>query len=147
MSEFRGKSGFFAWLRKYQPSMYAHVQKQAGTARFAGFGLVADAPGVTTPAGDNTTSSSWSDTIKNLITTASQAYLTKEQVDAQKRILDMQMDRVKNGLPLLDIDPQAFGVPSVNVGVSGDTKKTLLYIGGGLALVFLLSQMLRPSRR
>lgn len=129
-----GAQGFLDWLKKYQPALFEKVKGQIPAGAVSGLGIDA-LTGSTASASTTTATPGWSDTIKNLLTAASQAYLTKQQLDAQQQILNMQLDRAKNGLSPLDIDPSKMGIPSVNVGVSGDTKKWLTYAGIGAALL------------
>lgn len=128
-----GARGFVDWIKLRQPYLYRRVGRSL--ERIATQHLGDDA---TPPA-------TWSDTLKNLVTVAGQALLTKSQLDSQQKILDLQLDRAKSGLPPLDIDPQTFGIagPQVTVGIAPDTKKMLM-IGGGLFIVaFLLPKLLR----
>jgi len=101
--------------------------------------LTEDSSGASTSG----TTPSWLDTIKNLITSAGQAYLTKTQVDAQKKILDIQLGRAQAGLAPLNINPTTYGLPAptVNFGVSSDTQKVLMYGLLGLGGVFVAAKI------
>jgi hypothetical protein len=135
-----GAKGFLQWLQKAQPWLYAKVKGKVPSF-VGGLGLTAE----TAQTGSASATSSWSDTLKNLLTGASAAYLTKTQLDAQKKILDMQLTRAQQGLSPLDIDPSLYGLsgPSVNVGLTGDTQKLLMYGGLGLLGFFLLSRFMK----
>lgn len=131
-----GAAGFIAWLERYQPDLLRIARPRALGAQLAGLGQ--DIAAGTT---SSTTGGTMLDVLKNAVTIASQAYLTKTQLDAQKRILDLQVARAQQGLPPLDIDPGAYGVPRVSVGVTDDTKKFLMYGGIGLGLLLLFNMM------
>lgn len=144
---------YMKWLKAKQPYFYdIIISKYPQAKTLQGLGLSA-ATGtdiaITGEKSDNAVSASWLDTIKNVISVASQAYLTKEQIDAQKKLTNMQLDRVSQGLPLLDIDPTSVGLPgpSVRFGMTSDTKTMLMYGVGGLAALFLLSQFFGGRRR
>lgn len=55
----------------------------------------------------------------------------------QGQILQVQMDRAKQGLPPLDASQFGIGV-NANVGLSADTKQLLTYAGIGVAIMFLM---------
>lgn len=128
-----GARGFVDWIKLRQPYLYSRVRRSL--ERIAAQTLGDDA----TPA------SSWSDTLKNLVTVAGQAFLTKSQLDSQQKILDLQLSRAKAGLAPLDIDPATFGIagPQVTLGISSDTKKLLMMGGAVFAAVILLPKLLR----
>jgi hypothetical protein len=75
----------------------------------------------------------------------SQAYLTNEQMKAQKKVLDMQLARAQAGLPPLDIDMRQYGLtgPSVGVGIESNTLKYLGWGAAALAAVYLLPKFLK----
>jgi hypothetical protein len=58
----------------------------------------------------------------------------------QKQILDIQAERARQGLPPLPASAYAAGV---QVGLSPDTQKLILYAALGLGAVFLLSRHAR----
>lgn len=133
-----GTKGFLLWLKQCQPYLYKRIEKQLPKDAVASLGDVqlstvgVDTSLVNAPA--VSTSSSVSDFLQNLLMGAGQVILTKEQLDGQKKILDLQLDRARAGLPPLNIDPTQYGLPAPNVklGVDADTKK-LLVIGGSIA--------------
>jgi hypothetical protein len=131
-----GIEGLVEWLRKYQPALLARVGPKLQQMQLSGLGLVDDA----------STTSTFADTLKQLLTTGASVYLTKTQLDAQKRIIDLQVARAQQGLPPLDIDPTTAGVPNFSVGVSKDTKTLALWLGGGLAAVILVSSLMGSRR-
>lgn len=143
---------YLRWLKTAQPYFYkVIVKKYPDAQQLEGLGLTADpGSGVTIEQGksDSAVTSTWADTFKNLITVAGQAYLTKEQMDAQKKLTDIQLSRVQQGLAPLNIDPTTMGLPgaSVNFGVSTDTKKWLMYGGIGAGLLFLFHSMFGGRR-
>lgn len=133
--------GFLDWLQAHENKLYNAIQGKI-PGNLAGLGLTApDATNAST-ATEAPASSTWNDTIKNLLNTAAQGYLAKSQVDTIKQINDLQLQRARNGQSPLNINPSDYGIsPTVNFGISSNTQK-LLMIGGGLALaVYLLSQV------
>ena len=140
----RGMRGFFLWLRQTQPALHAKaVGRIESQGALAGLGL-------TTPTDVTSTegpvSSSVADKIKDVLLGLSSAYLGVQQVNAQKKLLDVQLQRAQQGLAPLNINPADYGVtgPTMNVGLTGDTQKMLMY--GGLALVAVIVLM-RVSKR
>ncbi len=85
------------------------------------------------------------DKIKEIVLGASQAYLTYEQMQAQKKVMNTQLARLQAGLPALDIDMEKYGLvgPSVSVGLSPTTRSLLVWGGGALAAVYLLPKLLK----
>lgn len=144
---------YVKWLKEKQPYFYKIlVKKYPQASQLSGMGLVGPENSGVTVTEERTNSSvtaSWADTIKNLIGVASQAYLTKEQIDAQKKLTQMQLDRVAQGLSPLNIDPTTMGLPgpSVNFGLTGDTKKLVTWGAVGLGLLFAFHTLFgRKSR-
>lgn len=143
---------YMRWLKTAQPYFYKIVvDKYPSAKQLEGLGLTAE-PGSDVSIEQSKTESavnaSWSDTIKNLLTTASQVYLTKEQIDAQKKLNDIQLDRVARGLSPLNIDPTTMGLPgpTVSFGMSADTKKMLTYGGIAAAALFLFHSLMGRKR-
>jgi len=88
------------------------------------------APGLTDIVASNRSpGESWTDTLQRLLPILATTY-------QQKQLLDVQVERARNGQPPLDASMYA---PGVQVGLSADTTKTLMMLGGAalLALVFL----------
>lgn len=138
-----GAAGFLQWLQRYQPQLYAQIKGQL-PKNMAGFGEVA----TTSAASTQGASPSWLQTVQNIIGAAGQAWLTKQQVDAQKDILRMQLDRAASGLAPLDIDPSKYGLPGANVslGLTPDIKKMLMYGGIGIVALIFLPKILHAGR-
>lgn len=72
----------------------------------------------------------WYDTLARALPMVAATY-------QQKQILGVQMDRAKAGLPPLDMSQYAAGV---NIGLSPDTSKLILYAALGIGAMFLLSR-------
>ena len=74
----------------------------------------------------------------------SQAYLTYEQMRAQKKVMDAQLARAQAGLPPLDLNMEQYGLtgPQVSVGLSPTTRTLLIAGAAGLGLVYLLPKLL-----
>ena len=82
--------------------------------------------------------------VKDLLVGVSSAYLTYEQLAAQKKVLYYQLERARAGLPPAAIDMEQYGLtgPRVSVGLSPQTKTLLIYGGVGLAAVYLLPKLI-----
>jgi hypothetical protein len=129
--------------------------------RFGGFGddanlvtIGIDQPQISTDvqAAINATDSapatpSWLDSIGTAIQAAGQAYLTKTQVDAASQIFQTNLTRAQQGLPPIPTNPTAYGLPAptVNFGLASSATTPLLLIGGGIALIILLSSLSKKS--
>jgi len=74
---------------------------------------------------------SWMDSITRLLPVLASTY-------QQKQLLAVQVERAKAGLPPLDVSQYAAGV---NVGISPDTQKLIMY--GGVALLAVVWMMSR----
>ena len=142
-----GTRGFLQWLKTNQPAVYAKARpalaKQAG-GMLSGLGLTDPA----TTAAQTPAPASWTDSLKDIVMAASQAYLSREQIKAQGKILDTQIARAQANLPPLDIDLERYGIqaPQVQVGVASGTLKTAGLILGGLGLIYFLGQFVRGRR-
>lgn len=133
----RGTKGALEYIRRAFPREFAHIQSELrATGQLRGLGAV----GLTVAATETPPSRSLVDTIKELAQVAGQVYLTREQMQAQQQILNVQLQRAQQGLPPLAIDPTQYGIPQPSVGISLDdgTKKMLLYGGIGLAVALML---------
>lgn len=123
--------------------------------RFGGFGddanlvtVGVDVPPVSdsvTAAVNSTDSSaadpSWLASIGKAITTAGQAYLTVQQNRDQQAIFQTNLTRAQQGLPPIPTNPTAYGLPAptLNFGLASGTQSVILWVAGGLGLLFLLS--------
>jgi hypothetical protein len=67
------------------------------------------------------------------ISAISRAMTTVAMADYQRRLLNAQLDRARQGLPPLNASEYA---PAINVGLSPQTRHLLIY--GGIALVAVL---------
>jgi hypothetical protein len=138
----RGLRGFFAWLGMTQPNIgRAVLIKLRHPVKLGDLGI-ASPEQVTTAQGP--VAPSTADKIKDLVLGVSQAYLTYEQMQAQKKVMALQLERARAGLAPLDINMEQYGLtgPSVSVGLSPGTKQLLIYGGGALAAVYLLPKLL-----
>ena len=139
-----GMKGFLAWMAREQPMLHERLLTRIQSGTLGDMGSTA-------PVNTESTqpvSSSLADTIKNTIMALSQGYLTYEQTKAQSKVLDLQLQRAKAGLPPLDINSESFGVgPSVSVGLSPSTKRLLMWGGIGLGAVILLPRLIGSRRR
>jgi hypothetical protein len=140
-----GMQGFLLWMKDRQPYLYARVSKKIPAPQLAGLG---GADPLITTASTAPASSSTLDIIKNIVLGAGQIFLTKEQLKAQQKIVDLQLERVRAGLPPADIDPTQYGLPSpgFKVGLDPDAKQLLMW-GAGLTGVGFLAYLLLGRRR
>lgn len=148
-----GTRGFLQYLKTRQPRVYHDLQMKLHSKRVT-LGdldtLASTVPtlDIATTAPPNATPPTLADTFKGIITDGAQAYLTKIQLDMQKKLMDLQLERARRGLPPQDIDPSAYGLaPTARVGLTSDTTKLLMYGGLGLLAVLLVGPMLRGARR
>jgi hypothetical protein len=142
-----GMRGFWAWARVNNPRLYAAgLPAMRSRTAMAGLGITGTAAVAATTA-DNTgpTPVPIIDKIKEILMGVSQAYLTTEQMKAQKKVLDLQLQRAQAGLPPLDINMQQYGLtgPSVGVGIESNTLKFLGWGAAALAAVYLLPKFLK----
>lgn len=79
---------------------------------------------------------SWVDTAQRLLT----AIVVTDQ---QRQMLNIQLARAKQGLPPLSNADYGLGV---SVGVNSDTSKMVMYVGAGLALAYLVGQLISSRR-
>jgi hypothetical protein len=142
-----GMRGFWAWARVNNPRLYAAgLPAIRQRTAMAGLGITGTAAEAAVSA-DNVgvTSPSIIDKVKEILMGVSQAYLTNEQMKAQKKVLDMQLARAQAGLPPLDINMQQYGLtgPSVGVGIESNTMKMLGWGAAALAAVYLIPKFLK----
>lgn len=139
--------GFLDWLQSFSPDFY-NVVANAGLAEpaavvesgaiapksgLSGMGEFENTPGVMEDvswgAGDAV--SEWGDRISKL---AAQ-YM---QFDTQKRILDLNIKRAEQGLPPVDSGTLA---PSVNFGLTSDTRQMMFWAIGGIVAIGIIMAM------
>lgn len=144
-----GTKGFLEWLKEKQPRIYRAAMPKLTTQvqRLGGLGLSIPGsdPVATAPSGS--TSSTLATNIKEILMAASQAYLTREQMQAQEKLFNLQLSRAQQGLAPLDIDISKYGVaaPSVSVGIAGDTQKMLLWGAAIIAGILIIPRLLRRA--
>lgn len=92
---------------------------------------------------------SWLSSVSNALQLAGQAYLTKTQVDASQQIFNNNLQRAQLGLPMLPTNPTAYGLPAptVQFGLTSGTLTPLLWVAGGLGVIFLLTSMSKGRKR
>lgn len=142
-----GQKGFFEWVQKRMPRLYADIRREFGDAnQLHGLGLTTPDP--VTMATTAPMTQTLSQTITDIANVAAQAYLTKQQIDAQNKILKINLQRAQQGLTPLDLNPATYGLPqpSFGVGLTEDTKKMLMWGALGVGGLWVLG-MLKPSRR
>lgn len=158
-----GAKGYLVWLAQNQPIIYSNIREKLRRQlpqNLSGFGVVdasllnfgvpesiASDPIINSaPTG---ASSAWADALKNILNAGAVIYTTKTQIDAQKKLNDMQLERIRQGLPPLNIDPAALGLAtaSASVGLTPNTQKFLMW--GGVAVIgaWVFSSMFGGRRR
>jgi hypothetical protein len=93
--------------------------------------------------GDDTAAapSSWVSDITNALTQIAPAAL---QTVSQQKLISANLDRAKLGLPPLDISTVT---PGMNIGLSSDTQKFLMYAGGAALAIFAAYLLMRSLKR
>lgn len=100
------------------------------------FALDTIAPGITAEIGANQSQGeTWMDSLARLLPILATTY-------QQKQLLEVQMQRARQGQPPLDVSMYA---PSVRVGLSEDTKNMLL-IGGAVVAAIVVAMMLNKRK-
>lgn len=150
-----GLPGFLAWLAATHPKAYDYVRVsvpdyaadieglRSGASELRGLGLDLsfdapnpDMPTVNIPAPDT---SVWSQ-IATAVSQAAAAYVPLAQ---QKKLLDLQVERARQGLPPLDTSQYESATAGVQFGVNRSTQNTVLMVAAGLGGLFLLSQLMK----
>lgn len=167
-----GPKGYLIWLAQNQPERYAkvrerlkqHLPKDLGAymrGTLGGLGLetqvqlqeigvdqslIADPVIAAAPQG---ASSSWADSLSNIVAALGVGYATVKKANTQAKLDSIQLDRVRQGLPPVPIDPTSLGLSTatVGVGLTGNTQKIVMWGGLGVLGVWLLTSLIRrPSR-
>lgn len=94
-------------------------------------------------------SPSWLDSISSAIQAAGTAYLTKTQIDSQQQIFNVNLQRAQQGLPPIPTNPTAYGLPAptVNFGLAAGTMQPILWVVGGVGLLWIVSQAMKSSHK
>lgn len=166
-----GPKGYLIWLAQNQPARYAKVRERLKQqlpnlgaymrGALGGLGidaqvqlqeigvdqsLIADPVIAAAPQG---ASSSWADTLSNIVAALGVGYATVKKANTQAKLDSIQLDRVRQGLPPVPIDPTSLGLSTatVGVGLTGNTQKLVMY--GGLAIlgVWVLTSVVGGRRR
>ena len=158
-----GFPGLFAWIAANHPKLYNYIRVsipdmdvegvRSGASQLGGddtldfvtttaqyMPVSAASEGITNDKPMFT--SNWAEQIASFITSAGSAILPLAQ---QNKLLAVNVDRAKRGLPPVNIASYESATSGINVGLNRATQSTLMYIAGGLAVVYLASKVL--SRR
>ncbi|MGV0999695.1 MAG: hypothetical protein ACOYBQ_10245 [Fluviibacter sp.] len=73
------------------------------------------------------------------VTAAARAMSTVVMTDYQRKLLNVQLDRAKQGLPAIPMSDYGVGV-GVNIGISPEVQKMLMLGGAALLAVYLLTR-------
>lgn len=135
-----GWPGFVGWLAATHPKLYNVVRVSApGIVA----GIESNHTNGSVLAGDGdaapNTSANALQTLAQTVVQAGAAILPLVQ---QQKVLKLQLERAKQGLPPLDVGAYIDPNQGVNVGLTPATQKTLLWLGGGLAGALLLTRIL-----
>lgn len=131
---------FLEWVKATHPRLYAAAEKKAGVTNGAGLAAV------------ETKAQEGGGALDRLLSTIQTIAPMYIQARAQQQVLDVQLDRMRQGLPPLNATEYA---PAVQVGVdpalltsAGEQLRPLLIYGGlALAGVFVFSQLAKRGRR
>lgn len=140
-----GLKGVMLWMRERNPRLYAASMRTIAAPNLAGLGITGAAAEVSAAASSTETPKpSVLDKFKELVLAAGQTYLTAEQIKAQKKVLDMQMERLKAGLPAADINMASYGFtgPQLGLNVGSDTQKFALMALAAAGVIYLLGKKL-----
>lgn len=150
-----GARGFLKWLQISMPAVYRDIlpdlkklnlQAKAASGG-AGLGSFGDSQTTDVPAGTANASSTWSDAVTKLISAWGQYKLTDSQLDIAKQIAQTNLQRAQQGLSPLPYDAGQLGLaPTVQVGLSGDTGKLVMYGGIGLLAFLVLNSVMKHRR-
>lgn len=80
---------------------------------------------------------------ESLIDSLARAISTVSLADAQRRLLNVQIDRAQRGLPPLNAAQYGAGV---NVGLSPDVQRLLMWGGAALIVALVLPSIMRAMR-
>jgi hypothetical protein len=166
-----GAKGYLIWLAQNQPDLYKQVREKLrpmlpkdlgaymrGTLGGLGvdsqvqlqtigvdLSLLKDPVIAAAPQG---ASSTWSDTLANVLQGVAVAYSTKQQIDAQAKLNQIQLDRIRQGLQPMNIDPASLGLQtaSASIGIAPNTQKMLMWGGGAILGVWILTSVLGGRR-
>lgn len=104
-------SEFMSWLKRFEPRAYAYVKSRVGSPPNEGifaalntFGQVDPYGGVGVPTASPPASSTggWMDYINSALSVAKEAIPAYFQYETQKDLMEMNIERAKQGLPPID---------------------------------------------
>lgn len=132
-----GWSGFSNWLQAKHPQVYREVSRRlTNSGALSGLGFAAPVSDPIVAAAQNPSLlDKITSTIKDVVAVALPAY-------QQKKIIDVQLARAKQGLDPLNLN-ELSDLSSVKVGVDSSTRNTGLIIAGVLAAVLIVPKLLR----
>jgi hypothetical protein len=142
-----GARGFLKWLQVSMPAIYRGIlpdlkrlNAEAKSASPEGLGAFGESQTTDVPAGSANASTSWTNTVKDLIGAWGQLKLTSAQLDTVRKITDENLARSRQGLAPLPYDASQLGLaPTVNFGLSGSTATLVKYGAIGVGLLFILN--------
>lgn len=138
-----GWPGFVGWLSVVHPQLYnaakvydPGVVASIETDHSNGSRLLAGADEAAPGAATSQTALA---NFANAVLAAGSTILPLVQ---QQKVLKLQLERAKQGLPPLDVGAYIDPNQGVNVGLTPATQKTLLWLGGGVLGAILLTRVL-----
>jgi hypothetical protein len=154
-----GAKGFVGWLENTHPKLFAYMAAaepdfiagqqnlRSSGSRISGLGLIDPSTNIAgqevSPAssisGGADKGGSVLDQFVSTLSKAAAAFLPLKQ---QQDVMKVQLARMKAGLAPLDVGAYVDPNAGLNVGVTAGTQKTLLLLGGGLAVAFLVSRLI-----
>lgn len=146
----RGWKGFIGWLEATHPKVFDRVAVSNSNFVTGQLSLRNSAQNLTGLAGDDNSPAQTvtapppaPSMIQQFVTSVAAAASALLPLAQQQKILKLQLKRAEAGLPPLDVGAYVDPNQGINVGVTPATQKTLLYLVGGVAGVFLLSRLLK----
>lgn len=79
---------------------------------------------------------------ESIIDSISRAISTVVMADSQRQLLNVQLDRAKQGLPPLDVSQYAVGA-NLSLGVASGTQKLVIGVAAAIVLAFVLPRLLK----
>ena len=161
-----GFPGFFAWMASTHPDMFNYMRVtipnyigarsglQSNASDLRGLGDVAPSFAADLPTSVPTFAFDMSPgappvvepqsagAVQQIIDTLKQAVPIYLQTQNQQQLLTVQLQRAKAGLPPLDLSKYTAS-GGINLGLTSGTQSMLMWVAGGLALVYLVPKLLK----
>lgn len=155
-----GWPGFFAWVASVSPDMYDYLRVslpnfvedrqsfRSGAPALGAIDFSWPTPDVQIPSLSSTEGQTDSTPLptttatSQIIDTVKQAAAAFLPLITQQKLLQINVDRARQGLPPIDTASYESASQGINVGVNRSTQQTLLMLAAGIGAVYLLSQVI-----